>query len=254
MPTLRDLGKWLVASAPFLDWVARSTYARLPATWHDTPTARLKLFYTDRPSITFLQIGAYDGVAGDPLRPIVEHDARWRGVLVEPQTKPFERLQYNYSGAAGRLKFLNCAIATAPGKLAFYFVPPDAIERNGLPSWYAELASFDRANIETHAPKAPIERTIVRTLTVAGALAEANLSRVDCIVMDVEGFEAVLLPSIDYDQLGVSFVIFEHKHLETADRHTIDQRLASFGFSIKHFGRDTIAWRTIASALPKLRS
>ena len=91
---------------------------------------------------------------------------------------------------------------------------------------------------------------IVRTLTIAGALEEAGFSRVDCIVMDVEGFEFVLLPSIDYDVLGVSSVVFEHKHLKPADRHTIHQRLASFGFAFKQFGRDTIAWRTI---LPRRR-
>ena len=95
---------------------------------------------------------------------------------------------------------------------------------------------------------------IVRTLTVAGALEEASFSRVDCIVMDVEGFESVLLPSIDYDLLGVSSVVFEHKHLKPADRHTIEQRLAGFGFAFEQFGRDTIAWRIIAPAPPKLRS
>jgi hypothetical protein len=58
----------------------------------------------------FLQIGAYDGLAGDPLRPIVAEDERWYGILVEPQPQAFERLQRNYRDAAHRLVFLNCAI------------------------------------------------------------------------------------------------------------------------------------------------
>ena len=85
----------MVSKVPALDGLARKVYARLPESWHDTPTSRLAKFYLNRQQVTFLQIGAYDGVAGDPLRPIILDDERWSGVLVEPQPSAFERLKQN---------------------------------------------------------------------------------------------------------------------------------------------------------------
>ena len=241
--TIRDMGKWLVDRAPGLEDLARWAYGHLPESWHDTPTSRLSAFYAGKASVTFLQIGAYDGVAGDPLRAIVAEDERWHGILVEPQPQAFARLKRNYRDATHRLFFLNCAISDVGGEAEFHYVPPETIERAGLPSFYAELASFNRSNIDKHAPGAPIETTIIKTLTVADALAAAGYGKVDCLVLDVEGLEATLLGNIDFDQLGVSFIVFEHKHLATADMTSLANRLGIFGFQIKVFGRDTIAWR-----------
>ena len=241
--TIRDMGKWLVGRVPALTSLARKGYGHLPESWQDTPTSRLTAFYAGRARVTFLQIGAYDGVAGDPLQPIVAEDERWHGVLVEPQLQAFERLKRNYRDAAHRLFFINGAISDTGGEAEFYYVSPDTIERDGLPSYCEELASFDRNNIVKHAPGVPIEIALIKTLTVGDALAAAGYERIDCLVLDVEGLEATLLGNIDFDQLGVSFIIFEHKHLVMADMASVMNRMAAFGFQTKVFGRDTIAWR-----------
>lgn len=243
MLTIRDMGKWLVRWAPGLTPFARKVYGHLPGSWHDTPTSRVSAFYAGREEVTFLQIGAYDGVAGDPLRPIVVADERWRGVLVEPQTWAFERLKRNYREAAHRLFFLNCAISNTGGEAKFYYVSPETIERERLPAYYAELASFDHSNIVKHAPGVLIETIVIETLTVVDALTTAGYDLVDCLVLDIEGLEATILGDIDFDRLGVSFIVFEHKHLSAADMALVMNRLANFGFQTKMFGRDTIAWR-----------
>ncbi|NUJ81633.1 FkbM family methyltransferase [Methylocystis sp. FS] len=229
--------------APGIGPLARKVYGHLPESWHDTPTSRLRAFYADREEVTFLQIGAYDGIAGDPLRPIVVADERWRGILVEPQPWAFERLKSNYREASHRLFFVNCAISSTGGKTEFYYVSPETIERDGLPAYYAELASFDRDNIVKHAPSVFIETIVIETLTVADALTAAGCELVDCLVLDIEGLEATVLGNIDFNLLGVSFVVFEHKHLTAVDMASVMNRLASFGFRTKAFGRDTIAWR-----------
>lgn len=245
MITTRDIGRWLTKRLPMLDEFARTVYGRLPPSWHDTPTSRLAAFYADKPSVTFLQIGAFDGIAGDPLRPLILSDPRWSGLLVEPQPAAFQRLQRNYVTAGERIRFLNGAIAEENCEIDFFFVSPDEIRRRGFPSWYEELASFDRSNIEKHAPEATIEQIKIAATTVAVALAKAGFQAVDCIVLDVEGQEPRILHNINFDRLGLTFLIFEHKHLGEAELQALHKHLRDARFAIKEFGRDTIAWRVL---------
>jgi hypothetical protein len=46
----------------------------------------------------------------------------------------------------------------------------------------------------------------------------------------------------------VKFVMFEHKHLSEGDRSAVEGKLEDHGFSLKRFGRDTVAWRALAPA------
>src|SRR5262245_48292496 len=66
-----------------------------------------------RGQVTFIQIGANDGLRNDPIREFIVRDA-WTGVLVEPLPDVFDLLKKNYSGrAAARLEFVNAAISSA---------------------------------------------------------------------------------------------------------------------------------------------
>ena len=70
-------------------------------------------------NVTFVQVGAFDGVSLDPLRKHVLAN-RWRGLLVEPQRDAFERLKENYGGQ--QLSFEKTAIKVNYGgqhQLAF---------------------------------------------------------------------------------------------------------------------------------------
>src|SRR5262245_12222347 len=114
--TIREFGLTLVRAAPWLEPFGRWVYTRLPAFLQDTPTSRLRAHFSSEPGVTFVQIGAYDGVAGDPIRSLVLESNGWRGVMVEPQPSAFNRLRRNYSDQASRLTFLNVAISDGIGK------------------------------------------------------------------------------------------------------------------------------------------
>jgi hypothetical protein len=45
--------------------------------------------------LTFIQIGAYDGVTKDPLRDYIDAYG-WRGILLEPQSRPAHQLRELY--------------------------------------------------------------------------------------------------------------------------------------------------------------
>jgi len=241
--SVRDIGRALVQAAPRLEPFARRLYARLPSAWHDTPTTRLRAFFRTWRSVRFVQIGAFDGATGDPVRELVIHDARWTGALVEPQPNAFVRLQANYADQAGRLTFLNCAVSSERGELTLYCVPTAEIARLDLPAWVEELASADAAHIAKHAPGAAIVETRTPAITFDDAAARAGLETVDCVIMDVEGHERKIIESIDFERRAVRCLVFEHKHLSPADARAVAAILESHSFTLKRFGRDTFASR-----------
>src|SRR5271156_6703918 len=69
--------------------------------------------------ISFVQVGANDGVFGDPLRSYITKYP-WRGVLVEPQPDVFDRLVRNYEPYADRLILENLAISSDRSELVLY--------------------------------------------------------------------------------------------------------------------------------------
>lgn len=241
--TLRDAGLAVVRAFPIAERLGRALYRRLPATLHDTPTSRAALFFRTEPMVTFVQIGAFDGLAGDPLRPLVHRYPGWRGVLVEPQPDVFARLTDNYAFAGARLRFVEAAIDCVAATRDLYRIPMEEIGRLGLPDWAAELASFDRAHVQRRFPEARTVPHPVKTLTFADVAALLPQAQVDFIVLDVEGYEHAILKTIDFDRHQVRFLIFEHKHMDADVRARVGSLLADAGFQFKAFGRDTIAWR-----------
>lgn len=243
---IRDLGLSIVRRFPKLEMLARQTYALLPSTLHDHPAYRAMRYFGDETFITFVYIGAYDGIAGDQIRPLLGMHPTWSGVMLEPQPDAFARLKSNYASDTSRLTFVNAAISDKPGKTSLYHVPREEIERLELPDWSRELASFEREHLLRFFPEARLAEQSVDVITFADAAARMPEGRTDLVVMDVEGHESSIIPSIDFDRHRVRYMIYEHSHLSKSDRQTITGLLRSHGFKLKSYGRDTVAWRRLA--------
>ena len=90
------------------------------------------------PRMTFLQIGAFDGVGEDDLRELITtHNLR--GVLVEPQPAAFARLQQTYRKQR-QVTLLQAAIAEQEGTRELYCHRSHA----------SMAASFDRRHLRKH--------------------------------------------------------------------------------------------------------
>jgi FkbM family methyltransferase len=215
----------------------------LPSSLHDTPTTFLAHLFAEADHISFIQIGAFDGLAGDPISDIVRTGARWRGVLVEPQPNVFARLQANYAGHHDRLAFAQCAVSDAESSRPFYFIREEEVRRRDLPGWAAEVASFDIDHVRRHFPDIPIASLETPVRTVAGLAQDAGFAQVDLIVMDVEGHERTIIESVDWLGLGVRACLFEHKHMAPEDLAAVEAVFTARGFALRPYGRDTIAWR-----------
>jgi FkbM family methyltransferase len=241
--TIRDIGVHVIRAMPFLESTARSIYLRLPRNWHDTPTTLLESLLGQEANITFIQIGAFDGVAGDPLRPLILAHPSWKGILVEPIPNSFARLRENYAIAPGPLHFLNCAVSDQSGTITMYYIDEDEIARLGLPNWSREVASVDESHIGKHFPHARVSARVVPAMKIAEIAQICDFAKVDLIVMDVEGHERRIIESLDFSTLCVRAVLFEHKHMIESEYETVRGRLAPFGFTLKRYGRDAVAYR-----------
>jgi len=99
-----------------------------------------------RGNVKFIQIGAYDGVSGDPIHKYVVRN-NWEGILLEPQSKYFEKLKKSYEGA-NKLKFICKAIAEEAETKKLYTLKDP--EKGEMPSWAGQIASLNREVIMSH--------------------------------------------------------------------------------------------------------
>jgi FkbM family methyltransferase len=190
----------------------------------------------------FVQIGAFDGVSGDPLHLLIARHG-WRGVLVEPQPDHFRRLQETYREQPG-LTLRQVAVADRRGERTLYTVAP----RESHPAWSAQIAAFDRAQVLRHARSMPGLAECVRALqvpcvTLDDLLGEAPDGVVDLLQIDVEGYDAELIRALDLERWRPAIVRFEHKHLSPRDHDAAVARLLEHGYRVSvDPGGDTLGY------------
>jgi FkbM family methyltransferase len=192
-----------------------------------------------RSAVSFVQVGAFDGNANDPLYRNV-HEHGWRGVLVEPQIAVFERLRDTYAGVTG-LEFLNVAIAEEAGTRPMYYIQDVG---PGDPWWYGQVASFDRAHVVKHlkgtdSPNRVAARE-VPTMTINEVLAMAP-QPVDVLQVDAEGYDAAIVGTMDLDRFEPAVIRFEHAHLSMREQQALTARLRKRGYLFSLGREDTIA-------------
>ena len=205
----------------------------------------LSHYRVDHPKVRYLQVGAFDGVSGDPIYPLIERHAL-EGIVIEPQKDAFERLRTNYA-CFPHFHFVNAAIADHDGYSNLFRIRPGA---QG-PEWLHQIASFDRNVLMWHAYMVPnvesmIETERVRCVTFETLFKEMGIESVDLLQVDAEGFDAEILRLFDIPVRQPAIVRFEHKHLSIADHEKSIGLLVSHGYRIAASGSDTLAYRTIA--------
>jgi FkbM family methyltransferase len=195
------------------------------------------------PQVRYLQIGAFDGVSGDPIYPLIDRH-QLKGILVEPQKDAFARLKSNYAqfGPASFV-FVNAAITAEDGFSPLYRIKPEA----SGPAWLHQIASFDKRVLMKHAYMVPdlesmVQTEEVRAITFATLFEEAGIDRVDLLQIDAEGHDARILELFDVASRRPAIVRFEHKHLDPEDHEKAVGSLVGLGYKIWIWGSDTLAY------------
>ncbi len=205
----------------------------------------LSHYRVEHPKVRYLQVGAFDGVSGDPIYPLIERHAL-QGIVIEPQKDAFERLKTNYARFP-HFQFVNAAIADHDGCSPLFRIKPGALG----PEWLHQIASFDRNVLMWHAHMVPdlesmIETELVRCLTFETLFKEIGIKNVDLLHIDAEGLDAEILRLFDIPARKPAVVRFEHKHLSIADHDEAIGLLVGQGYRVAASGSDTLAYRATA--------
>ncbi len=213
----------------------------------------LTRFLERHDTLHFVQVGGFDGVSFDPLRPFVA-GGRLTGLIVEPLPQPFAKLQALYGGSTA-IALAACAVADREGEQALWRFKSDAIEQGLLDPQFAGTSSFrmeallaDEGSLGSRF--ATQERARLRSLggrvgitcrTWRPLLDEHAITQVDLLQIDVQGYDLVVLETFDFARFRPAVVHYKHVHLSPAERRDAERLLAGFGYGCTPQGDDTLA-------------
>jgi FkbM family methyltransferase len=211
----------------------------------------IALFAEIFPEAVVVQIGANDGVSGDPLAAAFSK-SRWSGLLVEPVPYLYEKLVAHYRNRRG-VRIERAAVSTSEGEAPLYrlrTVPGES------PEWFNQLATLDREVLLKHRSSIPeIDSLIVEervpTVRLDTVLARHGISTIDFLVIDTEGHDLEVLRSLDLERFHPRLLMFEHQHLSETDKQSAYALLKTAGYDLRETPEgDAIAWRALESHTP----
>mgnify|MGYP001175485734 CR=1 FL=1 len=199
--------------------------------------------YNRNQGFFFIQIGANDGISGDPIHKfIIKYN--WSGILVEPVIGLFSRLKENYAGQ-NNLIFENLAISETEETKLFYRIK----ESNdpGNPSWYDQIGSFLPEVVLKHEHQIPnfknrLITDIVPCLSYHGLLCKHGVKKVDLLHIDTEGYDYQIIKMIDIKDVRPDLILFEYKHLNKTDLVACEALLKSRGYKLLKTQSDILAF------------
>jgi len=169
-----------------------------------------------------VQIGACDGLLADPIHRWIQ-SFKWRGILVEPQRVEFEKLTNTYKQDQDRLVFENVAICDRDGTCTLYRMKDDARSEE----WERGFASL--------LPRFASDRFIADTvpcITFDTLLHRHQVTRVDLLQIDTEGYDFEILKLVDLNKVRPVLIRYEHRHLMPGDKHACRRYLERHGYTI----------------------
>lgn len=187
--------------------------------------------------LRFIQVGANDGVYGDPIRSYIYNKA-WTGILVEPQIDVFNRLKANYENVGSALIFENLAIGA--GSDLILYRPPASVEEGGQIPHGLTVVSSDpkvvsrQAGISVQA----LEKVRVASITLDELIERHGYEGFDVLQIDVEGFDLDVLQTLSLDRHRPGVIQFEHGHLNRAQLTRAAELLSRHGYRFYYGGRE----------------
>lgn len=181
--------------------------------------------------VFFIEIGANDGMSGDPLHYFIKR-YRWHGIALEPVPDIFEKLQFVYRNDKNVIP-LCAALSDRDGTTTFYRVKPGP----DVPAECEQLGSFSRDVIlrHKHVFQAIEERTVeteVETVCFDTLVGMFGIEKIDVIMIDTEGYDYEALKQIDIQRFQPSLVIYEHTHLDNTAKSASKELLKSLGYDV----------------------
>ncbi len=159
------------------------------------------------PDFFFIQIGANDGIFHDAIHSFVTRE-RVRGLVVEPLQDFFDELVKNYQPYP-RITPVRAAIHRSLKSVELHRPHPARLAQLGASA--KGIGSLD----PEHHKKAgvPAEAMITETvpaMTLAELLEQHQVTRLDLLQIDAEGYDAEIIKMLDTLPLRPAIIRFEH--------------------------------------------
>jgi FkbM family methyltransferase len=193
--------------------------------------------------VVAVQVGAHDGLLADPLRKsFVDHG--WGGLLIEPHPVYCDKLRKLYEDRQN-IRIIQCAVGEEPGSMTLYHLSADA--KPGYPRFVRGCASFDRDRMlaalnhpRSRAVGGPedLGSTDVPVRRLDEVLASEAWTRMDVLVVDVEGFELQVLAS--FAEPRPSLAIIECNGRNLPEESTYVAAMEALGLVVFRAGDDLI--------------
>lgn len=230
--------------------------------------ACLTLLLSQRADINVVQVGANDGLGGDPVATfIANHPGISRILLCEPQPEVAKLLRHNYRWHPEAFFFEGaiCLPGENAGAPLLWRVQTDLWElveskysrKKNVPSHRAVsgFASLDRDHVVKHfrryaykgfrrkpSVETSIEGIEVPLLTFGQLVRNfPSFQKVDVLLVDTEGLDNQVVTSALAAGILPAIVYFENKHLSPSDFHEIRKSLEGHQYFILNLQSNTLA-------------
>jgi FkbM family methyltransferase len=230
----------LLPSGPERDRIHRALTSRQAVPTHRMAPF-LRTFADSASEVSFLQIGASTGAFRDPIADAIR-DRGWSGVIVEPIPHVAEDLRRAHAGSPGVIVEA-AAVGPEDGDCLFYHLdapvqPDPRAERSVTPgSVRREVVLFHRRSIFDIDDRLVESR--VPCLTFESLCRRHDLSHLDVLLIDTEGYDYEILRQIDLHRLHPTLVVYESATLPTGDKTSAAELLDGCGYETIQYGPDT---------------
>lgn len=208
-----------------------------------------------RNKLKVVQIGANDGITNDPIHKFIKRD-HWQGVLLEPQSYVYENFLKKIYRKNPGIHTLNAAIGPKDTEQTIYKLGFCNMR------WATGLSSFLKENVEKafssgmvaqkcakyqiEIPDDPEKQIIAEKVAVISPrtlMERYDLDKIDLLQIDVEGFDFEVIKIFDIAHTQPKAIIFEHSHLNKADRQACQELLETNHYAVKAYGANTLAMK-----------
>jgi FkbM family methyltransferase len=204
-----------------------------------TPVAQVFFAFmsVNKPNLRFIQVGANDGIANDPIRWYVFKHG-WHGILIEPQPVIFKQLQENYKGTEG-LIFENCAISPQQKNVELYYLDESDVDW----PFVNRIATLDPNKGWLAKAKERAKKVNVKSRTLNQVIEAHSMNSFDVLVIDTEGFDFEVLKTIDLTRHQPTVIVYEERHLAPPEHDQAEILLWKHGYTVftQKFPNDTFA-------------
>ncbi len=160
-------------------------------------------------------LGAHLGVH---IKKEIEQTLPKKVLLVEPVPHNVEAINDNLKDFKNII-LEQVAISDKKEKKDFFFV-----KRSSIPKlkkhWSSGIGSFNKSHILEHRSKRflvediDIDKISIQSITLQDLIEKYSITKIDKLLIDVEGSEYSILKNIDLNKINIKKIIFEYKHFD----------------------------------------